>query len=548
MTQGRKSAPARGLAKDYDIPMNTMTLPTSILAKEDGVASATQASILTPEAQAFLAKLAGKFETRRQELLARRVTVQREINNGKFPDFLPQTAEIRQSEWKVAPIPKDLLDRRVEITGPVDRKMVINALNSGANVYMADFEDSNTPTWSNNIEGQNNLRDAIRGTIRYESPEGKQYRLGSTLATLMVRPRGWHLDEKHFLVEGKPISGALFDFGLFFFHNAATLLSRGTGPYFYLPKLENHLEARLWNDVFCFAQSELGIPQGSIRATVLIETILAAFEMDEILYELRDHSAGLNCGRWDYIFSFIKKFQAHPEFVLPDRSEVTMEVHFLASYVELLIQICHRRGIHAMGGMAAQIPIRNDPAANEQALEKVRRDKLREVKAGHDGTWVAHPGLVPVAKEIFDKYMPEPNQISSRKSSDRKVETRDLIEVPEGDITEQGLRRNIDVGLQYLHSWLGGLGCVPIYNLMEDAATAEISRAQVWQWVKFNSQLHSGKAVTAEMVKEMVRHRAAELGSEKDEKLRLAAKVLEDLTTSPEFAEFLTLASYDLLD
>ncbi|MFZ1998405.1 MAG: malate synthase A, partial [Candidatus Sulfotelmatobacter sp.] len=324
------------------------------------VESQTQAAILTSEALAFLSKLAARFEPRRQELLTRRRTVQQEIDHGKFPDFLSETAEIRQSEWKVAPIPKDLLDRRVEITGPVDRKMIINALNSGANVYMADFEDSNSPTWSNNIEGQQNLRDAIRGTIRYESPEGKQYRLGSNLATLVVRPRGWHLDEKHFLVDGKPISGALFDFGLFFFHNAATLLSKGTGPYFYLPKLENHLEARLWNDMFCFAQDELGIPRGSIRATVLIETILATFEMDEILYELRDHSSGLNCGRWDYIFSFIKKFQAHPEFVLPDRSLVTMERHFLSSYVELLIQTCHRRGIHAMGGMAAQIPIRND--------------------------------------------------------------------------------------------------------------------------------------------------------------------------------------------
>src|SRR5580658_4762040 len=382
-------------------------------------------AILTPEARAFLLKLAGRFEPRRQELLARRRTVQQEINDGKFPDFLAETAEIRQSDWKVAPIPKDLLDRRVEITGPVDRKMIINALNSGANVFMADFEDSNTPTWSNNIEGQQNLRDAILGTIRYESPEGKKYQLGSNLATLVVRPRGWHLDEQHFLVEGKPISGALFDFGLFFFHNAAALLSKGTGPYFYLPKLENHLEARLWNDVFVFAQDELKIPRGSIRATVLIETILAAFEMDEILYELRDHSSGLNCGRWDYIFSFIKKFQAHPEFVLPDRSQVTMETHFLSSYVELLVEICHRRGIHAMGGMAAQIPIRNDAAANEQALEKVRRDKLREVQAGHDGTWVAHPGLVPVAKEIFDKYMPGPNQISSQWSS-RAIQAQDL--------------------------------------------------------------------------------------------------------------------------
>ena len=516
----------------------------------------TETSILTPEARAFLSKLATRFEPRRQELLARRRAVQHEIDHGKFPDFLSETAAIRQSDWKVAPIPKDMLDRRVEITGPVDRKMIINALNSGANVYMADFEDSNTPTWSNNIEGQQNLRDAIQGTIRYESPEGKQYQLGSNLATLMVRPRGWHMDEKHFLVGGKPISAALFDFGLFFFHNAATLLSKGTGPYFYLPKLENHLEARLWNDVFRFAQDELRIPQGSIRATVLIETILAAFEMDEILYELRDHSAGLNCGRWDYIFSFIKKFQAHRQFVLPDRSQVTMETHFLNSYVELLIQICHRRGIHAMGGMAAQIPIRNDAAANEQALEKVRHDKLREVRAGHDGTWVAHPGLVPVAKEIFDKYMPGPNQISPVKNKDEKsthrmrhtVSAQDLIEVPKGDITEGGLRWNIDVGLQYLHSWLRGSGCVPIYNLMEDAATAEISRAQVWQWVKYGAHLKDGRAVTEGMVKEMLHHRAAELGSDKDEKLRQAAKVLEDLTTRHEFAEFLTLASYDLLD
>jgi len=518
------------------------------------VESQTQAGILTSEAQAFLSKLAARFEPRRQELLTRRRTAQQEIDNGKFPDFLPETAEIRQGEWKVAPIPKDLLDRRVEITGPVDRKMIINALNSGANVYMADFEDSNSPTWSNNIEGQQNLRDAIRETIRYESPEGKQYRLGSNLATLVVRPRGWHLDEKHFLVDGKPISGALFDFGLFFFHNAATLLNKGTGPYFYLPKMESHLEARLWNDVFCLAQDELGIPRGSIRATVLIETILAAFEMDEILYELRDHSAGLNCGRWDYIFSFIKKFRAHPEFVLPDRSQVTMERHFLSSYVELLIQTCHRRGIHAMGGMAAQIPIRNDAVANEQALEKVRRDKLREVQAGHDGTWVAHPGLVPVAKEIFDKYMPQPNQISSdRKSAERAsrmVQAKDLLDVPTGDITDEGLRWNIDVGLQYLHSWLRGSGCVPIYNLMEDAATAEICRAQVWQWVKHDAHFKDGRLVTEDMVKEIIHHRAAELGAElgNDEKLRQAAKVLEDLTTSWEFAEFLTLASYDLLD
>jgi malate synthase len=504
-----------------------------------------QSEILTPDAQAFLSKLAGRFEARRQELLARRRTVQQEINKGKFPDFFPETAETRRKDWQVASIPKDLLDRRVEITGPVDRKMIINALNSGANVYMADFEDSNTPTWSNNIEGQHNLRDAIRGTIEYKSPEGKEYKLGPKLATLMVRPRGWHLNEKHFLVEGKPISGSLFDFGLFFFHNAATLLSKGTGPYFYLPKMESHLEARLWNDVFNFAQDELKIPRGSIRATVLIETILAAFEMDEILYELRDHSAGLNCGRWDYIFSFIKKFQAHSAFVLPDRSEVTMETHFLSSYVELLIQTCHRRGIHAMGGMAAQIPIRNDKAANDEAMEKVRRDKLREVKAGHDGTWVAHPGLVGLAKQIFDEYMPEANQISAKRST-RTVQPKDLLEVPKGQITEKGLRWNIDVGLQYLYYWLGGLGCVPIYNLMEDAATAEISRAQVWQWVKFKSSLKDGRTITASMVKEIIHHRADELGN--NEKMRQAARIMEDLTTSPDFAEFLTLASYELLD
>jgi malate synthase len=527
--------------------MNAMTiLPND--AADTQTQTQIEAGVLTADARAFLLKLAARFEPRRQELLARRQTVQQEIDHGKLPDFLPETAEIRQSEWKVAPIPKDLLDRRVEITGPVDRKMIINALNSGANVFMADFEDSNSPTWSNNIEGQQNLKDAIRGTIRYQSPEGKQYRLGSNLATLVVRPRGWHLDEKHFLVDGKPISGALFDFGLFFFHNARTLLSKGTGPYFYLPKLENHLEARLWNDVFLFSQDELGIPRGSIRATVLIETILAAFEMDEILYELREHSSGLNCGRWDYIFSYIKKFRAHPEFVLPDRSEVTMEVHFLSSYVELLIQICHRRGIHAMGGMAAQIPIRNDAAANEQALEKVRRDKLREVHAGHDGTWVAHPGLVSVAKEIFDKYMPEANQISSIRKSARTIQAQDLLTTPKGDITEKGLRWNIDVGLQYLHSWLQGSGCVPIYNLMEDAATAEICRAQVWQWVRHGAHLTDGRLVTEDMVKEIIHQRAAELGSSNDGKLRQAADLLEELTTSQEFAEFLTLASYDLLD
>jgi malate synthase len=524
--------------------MNASTTVPNAASEGLGLAQ-IESNVLTPDARAFLVKLAGRFETRREELLARRKEVQKKIDSGWLPDFLPETEGIRKADWKVAPIPKDLTNRRVEITGPVDRKMIINALNSGASVFMADFEDSNSPTWSNNIEGQQNLCDAIRGTIEYLSPEGKRYQLGPNLATLVVRPRGWHLDEKHFLVNGRPISGSLFDFGLFFFHNANELLRRGTGPYFYLPKLESHLEARLWNDVFCFAQDELGIPRGSIRATVLIETILASFEMDEILYELRDHSAGLNCGRWDYIFSFIKKFSSRPDFMLPDRSLVTMERQFLASYVELLIQTCHRRGIHAMGGMAAQIPIRNNDAANDQALEKVRKDKLREVKAGHDGTWVAHPGLVPLAREIFDTNMPELNQINKART-DRPVSAQDLLAVPEGDITEPGLRWNIDVGLQYLDSWLRGSGCVPIYNLMEDAATAEICRAQVWQWLKHGARMSNGNIVTEALVKQIIKDRATELGG--DRKLHQAAQLLENLMTSTEFPEFLTLASYDLLD
>jgi len=523
---------------------------TNAVMEGSQVPTQTLSSILSPEAHTFLSELSARFEQRRQELLAHRQVVQRKLDGGWKPNLLAETAEVRAGKWRVASIPKDLEDRRVEITGPVDRKMIINALNSGANVFMADFEDSNSPTWTNNIEGQQNLRDAVRGTIEYVSPEGKQYRLGPKPATLVVRPRGWHLDEKHFLIDGKPISASLFDFGLYFFHNARTLMERGTGPYFYLPKMESHLEARLWNDVFCFSQDELGIPRGTIRATVLIETILAAFEMDEILYELREHSSGLNCGRWDYIFSFIKKFRMHPEFVLPDRSLVTMERHFLASYVELLIQTCHRRGIHAMGGMAAQIPIRNDAAANEQALDKVRKDKLREVKAGHDGTWVAHPGLVPIAKEIFDEYMPEPNQIAKPRA-DRTITARDLLEVPSGEITEKGLRWNIDVGLQYVWSWLRGNGCVPIYNLMEDAATAEISRAQVWQWVRHGARMSDGKTVTAALVKEIVRDRTAELQAKDaggDGRLQQAGQVLDEMMTAKEFPEFLTLASYDLLD
>ena len=503
-----------------------------------------EAEILTPGASAFLIRLAHEFEPSRQKLLVRRRVRQQQIDAGQLPDFLPETAHIRQSVWKVAPIPNDLRDRRVEITGPVDRKMIINALNSGASVFMADFEDSNSPTWNNNIEGQANLRDAVRGTISYVSPEGKRYRLNPPVATLMVRPRGWHLEERHFTVDGKPISGSLFDFGLFFFHNAQLLVDKGTGPYFYLPKMESHLEARLWNDLFCFAQDELGIPRGTIRATVLIETILAAFEMDEILYELREHSAGLNCGRWDYIFSFIKKFRNRPDFVLPDRSTVTMHRHFLQSYVDLLIQTCHRRGIHAMGGMAAQIPIKNDLEANEKALEKVRQDKLREVRAGHDGTWVAHPGLVPVAKEIFDMYMPQPNQIEKRRD-DVHVKARDLLTVPEGPITAEGLRWNIDVGLQYLESWLRGSGCVPIYNLMEDAATAEISRAQVWQWVRHGAKLEDGRPVTKELVRAVISEQTNKL---KGARMAEAAQLYDEMVTSPSFAEFLTLVAYDYIE
>ena len=504
--------------------------------------NAVETEILTPEATRFLDKMAREFQARRELLLAGRRIRQQRIDAGELPDFLPETAEIREREWRVAPMPQDLMDRRVEITGPVDRKMIINALNSGASVFMADFEDSNSPTWQNNIEGQANLRDAIRGTITYASPEGKHYRLNPKVATLMVRPRGWHLEERHLTVDGKPISASLFDFGLYFFHNAKALIDKGTGPYFYLPKLESHLEARLWNDVFCFAQDELGIPRGTIRATVLIETILAAFEMDEILYELRDHSAGLNCGRWDYIFSFIKKFRNRRDFVLPDRSTVTMDKHFLKSYVDLLIRTCHRRGIHAMGGMAAQIPIKNDPEANDQAIDKVRQDKLREVNAGHDGTWVAHPGLVPIAKVVFDAHMKDANQIG-RTREEVHVTARDLLAVPEGPITEWGLRWNIDVGLQYLESWLRGSGCVPIYNLMEDAATAEISRAQVWQWVH-----HEAKVDRRPLTKDIVRQVIADQRNKlKGARIAEAAEIFDRLITSSEFAEFLTLEAYDYI-
>jgi malate synthase len=501
--------------------------------------------ILTTPALEFVAGLARAFESRRRELLVRRADRQLDFDTGAFPTFLNSTAGLREAEWRVAPIPRDLVDRRVEITGPVDRKMVINALNSGAQVYMADFEDSHAPTWHGTIEGQINLRDAVAGSIEFKTGE-KHYTLNPTVATLMVRPRGWHLIERHVTVDGEPISASLFDFGLYFYHNAKALIAKGSGPYFYLPKLESHLEARLWNDVFVAAQDALGIPRGTIRATVLIETISAAFEMDEILYELREHSAGLNCGRWDYIFSFIKKFRTRPEFVLPDRARVTMDRHFLKSYVDLLIRTCHRRGIHAMGGMAAQIPIKGDEAANAQALDKVRQDKIREVNAGHDGTWVAHPGLVPVASGAFAPLAASHHQLSVRRD-DVHVAPRDLLTVPDGEITEAGLRTNVDVGIQYLESWLRGVGCVPIYNLMEDAATAEISRSQVWQWVRHGARLSDGRTVTRSLVESII---AEELETKnlKGGKFEQATRLFHQLMTGSEFPEFLTLVTYEHLE
>jgi malate synthase len=502
----------------------------------------------------FVETLAREFAPQIDELLALRSARQRDFDAGQFPDFLAETASVRQAEWTVAPIPKDLQDRRVEITGPTDRKMIINALNSGANTYMADFEDANSPTWHNLLDGQRNLCDAISGTIQFSSPEGKQYHLNRQTATLMVRPRGLHLPEKHLLIDGRPIPGCLFDFGVFFFHNARKLLERGSGPYFYLPKLESHREARLWNAVFVAAESELGIPPGSIRATVLIETIPAAFEMDEILYELREHSAGLNCGRWDYIFSMIKKFNQHSAFTMPDRSQVTMTTHGMHSYSLLAIKTCHRRGIHAIGGMAAQIPIKSDPQANERALEAVRADKVREAGDGHDGTWVAHPGLVAVAREAFDAKMPGANQIA-RGREDVQVSSEDLLTVPSGDITERGLCQNIDVGIQYMAGWLAGNGCVPLYNLMEDTATAEISRAQIWQWIhQPNGILADGRRITPELVGRLFEEQMEKLRQSLGEdrflrgSYREAAELIQDIVMQDTFTDFMTLAGYRHLD
>ena len=507
--------------------------------------------ILTPDALAFVATLSREFEPRRQRLLAARAARQREFDAGVMPDFLAATRGVRDSDWKVAEQPRDLQDRRVEITGPTDRKMVINALNCGARTFMADFEDANCPTWEAMIEGQINIADAVRRTITLEQA-GKQYRLNDQTAVLIPRPRGWHLDEKHVLVDGKPVSGGIFDFALLFFHNAGELLARGSGPYYYLPKMESHLEARLWNDIFTRAQKLLGIPHGSIRATVLIETIPAAFEMDEILWELREHSSGLNIGRWDYIFSCIKKFRSHRDFCLADRAQVTMTAPFMRAYALLLVKTCHRRNAPAMGGMAAQIPIKNDAAANEAAMQKVRADKEREATDGCDGTWVAHPGLVPIAREVFDKHMPGPNQYAKQRP-DVNVTAKELLDFrPEQPITEAGLRNNVQVGIQYVGSWLAGNGCVPIFNLMEDAATAEISRSQLWQWMRSpKGVLDDGRKVTRELFREVLadelKKTPAIVGADAyaagkyEEGAKLFGRMIED----DDYVEFLTLPAYE---
>ncbi len=509
--------------------------------------------ILTPEALAFVGELARRFTPQVGQLLARRRETQARFDTGERPHFHPETAKIREGDWSVAPLPADLLDRRVEITGPVDRKMIINGLNSGASVFMADFEDANAPTWDNVVQGQANLRDAVAGTIRYVQPEtGKVYTLAPRTATLMVRPRGWHLPENNVLLEGRPVPAALFDFGLFFYWNARALVAKGSGPYFYLPKMQSHLEARLWYEVFLHAQQALGLLPGTIKATVLIETLPAAFEMDEILYELREHSAGLNCGRWDYIFSTIKTLRTDPAWLMPDRGQVTMTQPFLRAYTQLLVKTCHRRNVHAMGGMAAQIPIKDDAEANRMALDKVKADKLREVQDGHDGTWVAHPGLVAVAKEIFDAHMPGPNQIH-RKREDVQVGEADLLQVPMGTRTDAGLRHNLRVGVQYLEAWLRGQGCVPLYNLMEDAATAEISRTQVWQWIHQRATLDDGAPLTVERFRksldqemDLIAHTLGD-GRFYAGRFREAIALFDRLCTAERYFDFLTLPAYELL-
>jgi malate synthase len=504
-------------------------------------------AVLTPEVQAFIGELASRFTARRDALLAARVQRQKRIDAGEMPNFRTDTQSIRDAQWKVAPIPGPLQDRRVEITGPVERKMIINALNSGAKVFMADFEDSLTPTWQSVMDGQVNLRDYADGALSYTSPEGKAYTLNDTIATLIVRPRGWHLDERHLLCDGRPVPGALMDFGVYFYLNAKKLLARGLGPYFYLPKLESYEEAQLWADIFSFAEQALALPKGTIKATVLIETILAAFEMEEILHALRDYCVGLNCGRWDYIFSFIKKFNRRSDFVLPDRAQVTMTTHFLRSYSLLLINTCHKRGAFAMGGMSAYIPVKGDEAANTRAFAMVRADKEREAGDGHDGTWVAHPGLVPVAMEVFDRLMKGPNQLD-RPLTDAKFTAADLLAIPKGTITEAGLRNNISVSVQYLASWLNGTGCVPIFNLMEDAATAEIARSQIWQWVHHEAgTLDDGRNLTLDLYRTLLAEELARLPAGGLPYAR-AAELLTSLVSAGEFTEFLTLPGYALIN
>lgn len=516
-----------------------------------------QAELFTPQALAFLAELHQTFNPRRVELLQQRAQVQQALDNGIDPDFLPETLAIRQDlEWRVASAPRDLQKRYVEITGPTDKKMLINALNSGADVFMADFEDANSPTWHNMVEGQRNLIQAVAGTLTFTNPEGKQYQLNDRTAVLMVRPRGWHLPEKHLLIDGEPMSGALFDFGLYLYHNAKALLKKGSGPYFYLPKLENHQEARLWNDVFVSAQKELGIARGTIRATVLIETLLAAFEMEEILYELREHSAGLNAGRWDYIFSIIKKFQKHPEILFPDRSQISMTVPFMRAYTDLLVQTCHRRGAHAMGGMAAFVPSRKDPLVNERALNKVREEKLRECKAGFDGTWVAHPDLVLIAYEVFAEGLSgKPNQIELQRA-DVAITAEDLLYfvVPGGSITEEGLRKNCSISLQYLDAWLCGTGAVALDNLMEDAATVEISRAQLWQWIHhLHGTLEDGTHINPERYRQIADEEQSRIQNLLIDrglglrKLAVARRLLDRLVVTKDFPEFFTVLAYNQL-
>jgi malate synthase len=514
-----------------------------------GPISGRAVEILTPEAVAFVADLHRRFDARRRELLAARVARQARFDAGELPDFLPETAEVRAGDWTVAPIPADLQDRRVEITGPVDRKMIINALNCGAKVFMADFEDATSPTWSNLIEGQINLKDRWAGDLTHvDANSGKRYALGSNPAVLVIRPRGWHLPERHLEVDGQPVSGALFDFGLYVFHNARAALAQGSGPYFYLPKLESHLEARLWNEVFAHAQAALGVPFGTIKATVLIETIPAAFEMDEIIYELRDHMAGLNCGRWDYIFSFIKRLGRCAQFLTPDRSAMVMGKAFLGAYSLKLIQTCHRRGAFAMGGMAAQIPIKGDETANQAAFAKVRADKEREAAAGHDGTWVAHPDLVPVAIEVFDRLMPAPNQLDKR-LADLVITQPQMLELHDGARTEAGVRENIRVGVRYTQAWIEGRGAVPLYNLMEDAATAEICRTQLWQWIRLRAPLDDGRELNSELFVGLLTDEMASLRRDfPSSRLEEAAHLFSQMVLSDTLEEFLTLPAYELID